>query len=177
MFHLTSPSQGIGGTSGSYLFCRDSSKIPLKTVETMLGVFPMIPGTAVTKNSSQNIKINLINLTWLLIWVITSDNIGQRWLNSGIAMKMIKKMNRSNRFPRISYGWRLTYLSLPTVGLMEATPLKWAGILKLPPISVPVPNMQPWAPTKLPVPELDPPGVSFGFVAFSVLPNTGLSLP
>lgn len=71
----------------------------------------------------------------------------------------------------------MPYLSLPTVGLMEATPLKWAGILKLPPISVPVPNMHPCAPTKLPVPELLPPGLNLGFVAFTVHPNTGLSLP
>lgn len=71
----------------------------------------------------------------------------------------------------------MPYLSLPTVGLMEATPLKCAGILKLPPISVPVPNMHPCAPTKLPVPELLPPGLNLGFVAFTVHPNTGLSLP
>jgi hypothetical protein len=60
---------------------------------------------------------------------------------------------------------------------MDDTPLKWAGILREPPISVPVPNIQPRDPTRLPVPLLEPPGESFGFVALVVVPKTGLSLP
>lgn len=48
---------------------------------------------------------------------------------------------------------------LPTLGLIEVMPQKAAGILKLPPKSLPKPNTEPWAAIRAASPPEDPPDV------------------
>ena len=67
-----------------------------------------------------------------------------------------------------------TNLILPTVGFREEQPLKCAGILRLPPISDPIPSMAPPAPINAPSPPDDPPGVLVWSWGFTVVPKIGL---
>ena len=67
-------------------------------------------------------------------------------------------------------------LFLDIVGLSPHIPQKLAGIRMEPPISDPIPNGAPPAPTKQPVPLLDPPGLSFLFRGLRVKPKMGFSL-
>jgi len=56
-------------------------------------------------------------------------------------------------------------------------PVKAAGILTEPPISLPIPNLDPPAAIRLDSPPLEPPGVSLRFRKFFVSPNTGFAQP
>lgn len=63
------------------------------------------------------------------------------------------------------------------VALIVERPQQCAGILKDPPLSVPIPKWHPPAPTSAAVPLLDPPGPNLLFNGFKVCPNIGLSEP
>lgn len=63
-----------------------------------------------------------------------------------------------------------SYPSLPAVGFKQHTPQKWAGILRLPPISLPQPSIDASAPSAHPSPPDDPPGPRFKLKGFSVVP-------
>lgn len=67
----------------------------------------------------------------------------------------------------------MSYLILPDVGLRPQIPHILAGILILPPMSVPIPSIDPPAAISAPSPPEDPPGPRFMSWGFKVRPYIG----
>ena len=62
----------------------------------------------------------------------------------------------------------------PHVGLRVNMPQKSAGILRLPPMSLPIPMIEPPPPIRAPSPVDDPPGVRLQSRGLKVVPYKGL---
>lgn len=67
----------------------------------------------------------------------------------------------------------MSYLILPAVGFRPQIPHILAGILILPPMSVPIPSIDPPAAIRAPSPPDDPPGPRFVSWGFKVRPYIG----
>lgn len=67
-----------------------------------------------------------------------------------------------------------TYLILLAVGLKPHIPQNEDGMRILPPMSVPIPRMEPPPPMRAPSPPEEPPGVFWRLCGFRLWPNKGL---